>query len=133
MDGLDSAIRLLESAPRVFFCVRCLRRGARAISHRPGDAERVAPRQHYRRGVERCDRCTRVTLALGSVPPVKCARCSWPISENDAFVMNHDDLFHHHCWCVLESHARTADSKQIAQLRGALIERTIELLEPARE
>jgi hypothetical protein len=126
MDVADRALALLEATPRQFYCEPCLaaalgvaREEARAA------AVRLAGHPDCRRVPERCDGCGRVTIVVGSTPPIKCARCSWPIRDSDPWVAEHDDLFHHHCWRILESGARIADSRQMARLSRALIERSL--------
>jgi hypothetical protein len=104
---MTDAVRLLEGRPRQFYCDACL---AEALGiARPAVQDVVAglvAHTDYRRLIERCDSCTRVTVAVGFVPPVKCAQCTWPIGDHDSFVADADDLMHYHCWRVLESSPR---------------------------
>ena len=104
---MTEATRLLEDRPREFYCEACLA-AALGIA-RPAVKDLVATlvaQPGYRRLIERCDRCTRVTLAVGFVPAVKCAQCTWPIGDHDPFVADADDLMHYHCWRILDSSAR---------------------------
>jgi CheY-like chemotaxis protein len=82
-------------------------------------------RRGYRRAVERCDGCERVTLVLGFVPAVKCARCSWPIGDDDAFVTDDEDLLHCHCWRILKTNAQIARSHQMKDQSWELVERSV--------
>ena len=122
LQALDQAIELLQGAPWRFYCERCVSDALRVphiIAHDMVAA--LATRTDYRYALWRCDSCDRGTAAIGFVPPVQCARCTWPIADNDAFVVQHNHLFHSHCWRILESDARVADSRQLAQLSRDLI------------
>jgi hypothetical protein len=125
MDVVERARTLLEPTPRKFYCEGCLARALGVSRGAARDAAIVlAERSDIRRTIDRCDVCERVTLALGFTPPVKCARCSWTISERDQFVAEQDDLLHHHCWRILQSSARIADSRHIAGFTRDLIQRS---------
>lgn len=126
MVAIDAARGLLERRPRDFYCEACLAAELTVPRLIAKDVmARLAAVVDYRHIIERCDTCGRVTLAIGFVPPVKCGRCSWPIGEHDAFVAEQDQLFHHHCWRILESNARVADSRQITQSSRELVRRSV--------
>jgi len=123
---IDRVIVLLERAPRRFYCEACIAEALGLSRAAARDAAMAAgAKPGYKYALWRCDSCDRVTAAVAFVPAPKCARCSWPIADNDAFVVEHDDLFHHHCWRILESDARIADSRQLAQSSRKLIRRTV--------
>jgi hypothetical protein len=48
--------------------------------------------------------------------PAKCVRCSREIADDASVVFEHGDLFHHACWVVIMSEARTANLRQVAFL-----------------
>jgi len=123
---VDQVIVLLERAPRRFYCEACLAQALGLSRAAARDAAMtVGAKPRYRYILWRCDSCDRVTGAVAFVPLPKCARCSWPIADNDAFVVGNDEVFHHHCWRVLESDARIADSRQLGQSSRELVRRSL--------
>jgi hypothetical protein len=52
-----------------------------------------------------------------------------PASQAFTLLGEHDDLFRHHCWRILEANARIADSYQIARASRELIRQSLALVQ----
>jgi hypothetical protein len=52
-----------------------------------------------------------------------------PASQAFTLLGEHDDLFRHHCWRILEANARFGDSHQIARASCELIRQSLALVQ----
>jgi hypothetical protein len=127
MKPLDVAARLLRAVPNDFYCEPCLagtlqvsiattREIAATLGEQPCYAQREAV----------CAGCGRTASALAYIP-VKCARCSRAIDEDD-YVVSHGEPFHELCLHMLDSSVRIADSQQMARLSRVPIRHNLERL-----
>lgn len=95
----------------------------------------------YIRNVGPCQNCGRITARTAFVGVAKeaeagsasdrrrkCVRCSRRVAKADEHSSN-GDLFHRHCWAILQSQAEIANSRQMLRLSRALIRRSRERLD----
>jgi len=127
MELLEVAEKLLQSVPNDFYCARCL--GAAVQASTAGATEistALALRPSFEQRDTACAGCGRHTQAVGFVP-AKCVRCSRIVDDSE-LVLERGERFHDHCWQIVQSNSRIADSRQIARLSEELIRRSLERL-----
>src|SRR5262249_9148975 len=129
MTPLEIAARLLQAVPHDCYCDTCLASALHLSPSLTADvAAMLARRADYERRDSSCVGCGRRALTIVYVP-LKCARCSRTIDEPD-LVIERGDRFHAHCWQIVESAKRMADSRQMARLSQELVRRSLERLKP---
>jgi hypothetical protein len=127
MKPLDVAARLLRAVPHDFYCQPCLAAAVHVSLTTVAEISAIlTARSDYVSRDAVCVGCGRTQSAL-AYAPLKCVRCSRLI-EPDELIRSRGDHFHEHCWQVLESAARIADSRQMARLSRELIRRSLERL-----
>ena len=127
MTHLEIAARLLQAVPHDCYCESCLASALQLPPSLTADvAAMLARRASYERRESSCVACERRALTIVYVP-IKCARCSRTIDEPD-LVTARGDRFHRHCWQIVESAKRMADSRQMARLSHELVRRSLERL-----
>jgi hypothetical protein len=139
MEPVEVVARLLESAAHEFLCDTCL---ASALQVPVTGASEIGvalgAKAEFERRSALCAGCGLVAPAVAFVPsagaavlegggtPPKCVRCSRPIAGGQALVGGQGEAFHVHCWRILVSNSRIADSRQAARLSHELIQRSLE-------
>jgi hypothetical protein len=122
---LDVAATLLQSVPRDFYCAPCL--GAALPASTSGASEistALAHRPSFEQRDTACVACGRHAMAVAFVP-TKCVRCSRIVDDSE-LVVEHGERFHDHCWQIMRSNSRIADSRQMARLSQELILRSVD-------
>jgi len=127
MELLEVAAKLLQSVPSDFYCAECF--GAALHASTPGASEistALAFRPSFEQRDTVCTGCGRQTLAVAFVP-AKCVRCSRIVDDSE-LVVERGERFHDHCWQIVQSNSRIADSRQMARLSQELIRRSLDRL-----
>jgi hypothetical protein len=133
MEVTGAITALLRVAVDEPYCDRCI---AVALREPLSTVQRAIPQlldatDDYARRLVRCVACGQRATATVYEPAaaaraVKCTRCSRRVNEDP--VTEHGDVFHRHCWDVLRSELRIANSRQLARLSRELIRRSRERL-----
>ena len=125
MEPLELAAKLLQSVPSDFYCARCLGATLQASTSEASDiSTALGHRPSFEQRDAACVGCGRQTLAVAFVP-VKCVRCSRIVDDSE-LVVERGERFHEHCWQIMRSNSRIADSRQMAQLSQELIRRSLD-------
>src|SRR5689334_23033608 len=130
MDITDLVSALLRGAADEPRCDRCI---AVTLRETLTAVRRALPivldsSNDYARRATRCTACGESTVTVVYAPAVKCTRCSRTVAPPDG-ISEHGDVFHHHCWDVLRSELRIANSRQLARLSREVVRRSRERLD----
>src|SRR5262245_5550895 len=127
MTNLEIAARLLQAVPNDCYCATCLASALQVRASMAADIAAILGRGvGCQRGGSVCIGCGHLALTIVYVP-VECVRCSQVVDEAD-LVIARGDRFHRHCWQILESAKRVADSRQMTRLSHELVRRSLERL-----